>query len=1360
MKNFLVFLCLAILATGSLAAQTLEKTNCFDYYKFGSVQADIASGISTATAGSPMHFDVKVSNNNSYPIVDGSLYVKIFRKEEDPDKAHGNGHDVVGQFFAAENISLGAGKSDEVGFEWKVPLYAIPGKYYAATFFATEKKFNLLGLSFTDDIAGNTFEFEVKNELKGGVRFLKDSVKISDGANDFNYNFAAFTPKMKKDGPIVVETEIVNGTGARQDVQLTWKLYNWDSLDGKNLVESKEEKISVKPGEKLKLYYSVKDSRFPVYLLVADAKYKDSDSILNIRFVREGIDGPRLNFPSILKFPIRQGEKNSVFACMHNSGTNELVRDGKLELELTDGSGKPIQGYASDTNITGGMMALKTDFVPKFSSDNFTLRANLYAGGKIADSATIGYDCKKIRGGECLNEAKIYTDAKPAQSSGQDGNALIALGAVCAIIIIGFLYFLLSRRKPGNALHSMLLFLVLGSMFLAMPYAHAKSDTWNQTVNAELDYYWDRFGISWKSPEQWEPALENPNVTITYEVRVKDKATGTIVPEGSLVAAGTVLVFEALPLEDTDISWVGTGYSSDSPYGHWGNPDTVPAIECKTNDYVTRVTDYGMDLDVYIPLIVSAPSVDITHESGPGQANLSCGTVEGGRQECTVVSPGAIKSAFRFGTARGKFYYRYYDFRNDGRLGLSPGCYGNAQPLRVNQYVTYVDRYCDLFDDCVDYFTYNRIDFQDDYSYNYDYTTGQGSYCKWGTGQCLSWFEYVNLPRRSDYTYELLRVDHVQDTPFVLNVPEKSVEYNLIATGRNSPPAAPQITGPAQGITNSANSYNLLSTDPDGDTIRYGIDWDSTDNDNTVNEWVPATGHINSGTAQTAGHMWNAAGAKSFRALAEDNAGQKSAWTAYSTLISQPLAADAGPDYTSTQNIPINLAGGASGGSGSYSGWNWSLPALLNCIASPNTTSRSPSVTCQNAGAGSAMLTVTDSAGTTATDTAQITIMPAPSCTINDTTGTKEKIPKATTVTYTNFAQNPQANAASTFDCGNGITSQMACTSNGNTAPFAGTCTANCTYSTPGTFTQEAAVNGDAAGTEKADCGTRQINVAANPITNCTTPGAFCTSSCGGPSQQIVAGDFCDDLAGATICCKPVQIQDGCAAGAICQTACNANQAQDPADGTCNIGGGSVCCISTISPPQCTSPNSCQDSATCANPVAGFACAGGQVCCAQTTPNQVPQNPGLKNMVAISILLDKDRYKVGNDGQIIPTITITRMDSAVAQAEYVLQIKKGADNYIQIKTEIVQFAPNQNSQTITIDERQLLGLAPTGNLDPGLYIVTVYLKGTYAGETIKSDNSDSKTALVWQYQKTQSPETGPILIILTALAILTIISKK
>jgi hypothetical protein len=127
-------------------------------------------------------------------------------------------------------------------------------------------------------------------------------------------------------------------------------------------------------------------------------------------------------------------------------------------------------------------------------------------------------------------------------------------------------------------------------------------------------------------------------------------------------------------------------------------------------------------------------------------------------------------------------------------------------------------------------------------------------------------------------------------------------------SGGNNPPSLPNISAPATGASDGIHSFTITGTDPDGDQVRYGFDW----NDNgTVDEWVPATGYVNSGTPRTVTRQWAIAGTYSYRVLVQDANG------AESTMVSRNiLIVDAGPPPSGGGSLPPS---GGSGGSGPVS---------------------------------------------------------------------------------------------------------------------------------------------------------------------------------------------------------------------------------------------------------------------------------------------------------------------------------------------------------------------------------------------------------------------------------------------------------
>jgi len=99
----------------------------------------------------------------------------------------------------------------------------------------------------------------------------------------------------------------------------------------------------------------------------------------------------------------------------------------------------------------------------------------------------------------------------------------------------------------------------------------------------------------------------------------------------------------------------------------------------------------------------------------------------------------------------------------------------------------------------------------------------------------------------------------------------------------NRAPNAPTITGPIMGTAGRSYSFSFRATDPDGDQVRYRIDWD---NNGTVDQVLPSAGYVPSNTLRSASRSWPAPGTYTFRALTQDNNGAQSEWRSHTITVS------------------------------------------------------------------------------------------------------------------------------------------------------------------------------------------------------------------------------------------------------------------------------------------------------------------------------------------------------------------------------------------------------------------------------------------------------------------------------------------
>ncbi|MGE5540711.1 MAG: CARDB domain-containing protein [Bacillota bacterium] len=499
--------------------------------------------------------------------------------------------------------------------------------------------------------------------------------------------------------------------------------------------------------------------------------------------------------------------------------------------------------------------------------------------------------------------------------------------------------------------------------------------TWSTTLTGvHLAYAWNRWTLSGKHPECFSgqtgnfssdtmnstcvsgfvEAGSNIAVTINQEARIYDATTGAAISNNATLQPGQTLRLEFKKLVPENIQWFVTGSSLDSPYGEWRTSAAAPPrvyssnggisanhVTCNIRDYANSIDiqdtsrhegcmeqlrenaanagfackTYGTDgagnqvcdeywyyyggqlmykatadnfcnsngytagsqfkFDVYAPLEINPPTRTLT------TGGLTCTSAAADSDSdlawtCTVPnSPGTTLSPkFNYSSTYGYFYYRYYDYRNMNYSGESgsnadnygtAGCYGNNIALYK------------IRDNVVNDPNYNPVN------------------------------EYG------------LHVGDVESSPYQLTVPAMNVPFTFTVATPNSPPTAPTITGPTTGTTATNYTFTLTSTDPDNDTIRYGVDWNS---DGTLDQWVPASGYVTSGTSQNAVKQWASTGSVTFKALAQDSNGNNSGWTSYTITIQSlpdltvtsvgPVSATAGVPVTLTATI-ANIGAGSTG---------------------------------------------------------------------------------------------------------------------------------------------------------------------------------------------------------------------------------------------------------------------------------------------------------------------------------------------------------------------------------------------------------------------------------------------------------------
>ena len=351
-----------------------------------------------------------------------------------------NGNHIVDQFFAVENITISANGKTPVSFVWTVPNYVLSGDYQLVTYFVTSNKFNLLGLSFTDDIVGNSFDFKVTGEQTGGVFFDKNSSVVDGGANAIITQI----PRVSKTDPVKVSIDVSNTLKHATVVPLVWTLYYWDGLLEEHILDTKTEEISIDANKSVTVSYTINDSVHAVYYLVGKVQYNDSSSFVNTRLVREEVPEIRVNFPSLMKYPVEKGVPNTIFSCLHGAGVLDVVENGKLEVVLETPTGKKVDSFIFEGPITGAMMVKAHEFTPRATYDNLVLKSNLFLDGILVDTTRIEYRCEEINPTNCVSGSFDENASRSKMI------LITIIGIVGIVLVVGIILWRIKKHESAQ----------------------------------------------------------------------------------------------------------------------------------------------------------------------------------------------------------------------------------------------------------------------------------------------------------------------------------------------------------------------------------------------------------------------------------------------------------------------------------------------------------------------------------------------------------------------------------------------------------------------------------------------------------------------------------------------------------------------------------------------------------------------------------------------------------------------------------------------------------------------------------------------------------------------------------------------
>lgn len=413
--------------------------SCYDYYHFQSVQVNMLPDHERYASGDTVTFTGEITNQNTYPIVGGTVFARISKKNFDERTAvdadgkidkdkliamQGDmkkGNDIIDELIPVESLTLAPGEVNKTHFTWVVPKGVVAGDYRIDYYYVVGEKFELSGLPFTKpDIGSGRADFRIDSFIKDGVFFDRAKTAVTKG-----------------DTQTIVTQDIKNTSAEPKQATITYELFLENSLNEAGKLNTKTESIVIPAKSSKTLVYTIPErNNHEAYYLHITSLVGAQKSVVNTYVASKGA---HLGFTSLTAFPLTQEQEVTLFGCY----TTMPSIDGSISVSVSDKSGNEVGKASYSGSIGGPMLAVVQKILPKSDYNFLTLKAEVKdAQGNVVDSYENTYDCATITSEACTN---LLT--QKSQSSKALGFGIVV---VALLVLVG--WFIVERRREHTVI--------------------------------------------------------------------------------------------------------------------------------------------------------------------------------------------------------------------------------------------------------------------------------------------------------------------------------------------------------------------------------------------------------------------------------------------------------------------------------------------------------------------------------------------------------------------------------------------------------------------------------------------------------------------------------------------------------------------------------------------------------------------------------------------------------------------------------------------------------------------------------------------------------------------------------------------
>jgi len=412
--------------------------NCFDVYKFGSVDVNVVLDQNTYEPGDVIYINGELKNNNIYQLPDLKVKGKVVKIDQEGDKKVIK---TLDEIVLKDNISINSLGKYSIDYKYIIPVQAAKGDYEILLTVIQDDSINIAGLTFSNEMPAAYASFKVGGNNAEDISVKQNEIKLNNKILDS----LAINPIYEKIEPVNISMPIQNNTNEDKEVEIKYEVYSWSDDLGKIEKELKEQKLIVKRGSYI-ANYTIQEPNKAIYYI--KIKIKDTDTpvttkwgnIVNIRFINSIISEPRISALAFNTSPFNPDKELQLLTCISNIKDAQV--DIILENTIKDEQGKVIANSEYKGAVTGQVDGIYTKLPKDKRYNNIIVTSSIKdKDGNVLNTVELKYDCKELDPSKCSNE----------QDSNRNNNILTITLVVSSIIILfTVIMFLLKKYRKLN----------------------------------------------------------------------------------------------------------------------------------------------------------------------------------------------------------------------------------------------------------------------------------------------------------------------------------------------------------------------------------------------------------------------------------------------------------------------------------------------------------------------------------------------------------------------------------------------------------------------------------------------------------------------------------------------------------------------------------------------------------------------------------------------------------------------------------------------------------------------------------------------------------------------------------------------